>query len=487
MSAAVIGVLVILWAVVLVPMWLRRHDKANELAAVDRFAGAMRVLSRRSGDRDRREPGAGRYVVMPARSAAAREMDVFVPDKRPARFAAPSEPAAYSQADRLDRRAVDDRQGGQVYRAPSLGAVASGRARRVAARRRLATLLLTLFVVTLLAAGLLGGALIAVQACVDVLVVAGVLHLRAGVLAERSLARRAAGRASAVRVRAQAQSRWAAEGDAYQGADLQVGGEPETAALPLAAPRMARRAPQAAPARSVVAEPRSWGRRAAALRPAVAAAARRLSATSAQAARSAPTEQVFAEERFPQVRAGGEAPGRTAAPGHAAAPGRAAPRRTARGGARPPATAGSPAAPRTAAASFSADAAAEPITGARIAPAARARTVDLTQPGKWSESQAAVRGAPAAGGAPSRPPSTGVLSNGALSSGPAATGSGAPKLPAPEAALLDQQGFDDPITRQLLDEQRAEAAALTGTDRPNADFTAEDDELDRILRRAVGE
>jgi hypothetical protein len=53
--------------------------------------------------------------------------------------------------------------------------------------------------------------------------------------------------------------------------------------------------------------------------------------------------------------------------------------------------------------------------------------------------------------------------------------------------LLDQQGFDDPITRQLLDEQRAEAAALTGTDRPNADFTAEDDELDRILRRAVGE
>jgi hypothetical protein len=57
-------VLVVMWLVVLVPMFVRRHDDRNETRSMDRFATAMRVLSRRS-------PGTGgvagrrRYATTP--------------------------------------------------------------------------------------------------------------------------------------------------------------------------------------------------------------------------------------------------------------------------------------------------------------------------------------------------------------------------------------------------------------------------------------
>lgn len=66
MSAVILAVIVIMWAVVLVPMWLRRHDAATESRSVDRFSTAMRVLSRRApGGPDRR------YVLMPKRDSNA--------------------------------------------------------------------------------------------------------------------------------------------------------------------------------------------------------------------------------------------------------------------------------------------------------------------------------------------------------------------------------------------------------------------------------
>src|SRR5881227_4043073 len=66
MSAVIYAVIVIMWAVVLVPMWLRRHDAATESRSVDRFSTAMRVLSRRpTGGPDRR------YVLMPKRDSGA--------------------------------------------------------------------------------------------------------------------------------------------------------------------------------------------------------------------------------------------------------------------------------------------------------------------------------------------------------------------------------------------------------------------------------
>jgi hypothetical protein len=41
-------VLVVMWLVVLVPMFVRRHDDRSEVRSVDQFAAAMRVLSRRT-------------------------------------------------------------------------------------------------------------------------------------------------------------------------------------------------------------------------------------------------------------------------------------------------------------------------------------------------------------------------------------------------------------------------------------------------------
>ena len=92
MSAVILAVIVVMWAVVLVPMWLRRHDANTESRSVDRFSTAMRVLSRRnSASPDRR------YVVMPKREVAA---EVHVsgagvsrrPARRPATAAPPARP-----------------------------------------------------------------------------------------------------------------------------------------------------------------------------------------------------------------------------------------------------------------------------------------------------------------------------------------------------------------------------------------------------------
>jgi type II secretory pathway pseudopilin PulG len=62
-------VLVVMWLVVLVPMFVRRHDERVESRSMDRFATAMRVLSRRA-------PGSGgvagrrRYATTPPASYA---------------------------------------------------------------------------------------------------------------------------------------------------------------------------------------------------------------------------------------------------------------------------------------------------------------------------------------------------------------------------------------------------------------------------------
>lgn len=66
MSALITLVIVVMWGVVLVPMWLRRQARSNELSSVSRFSGAMRVLSRRVPIEETRS------VVMPSRPAAVR-------------------------------------------------------------------------------------------------------------------------------------------------------------------------------------------------------------------------------------------------------------------------------------------------------------------------------------------------------------------------------------------------------------------------------
>ena len=77
-SGIIFVVIVALWAVILVPMWLRSHDAATESKSVDRFSTAMRSLSRRGaapGSRDVLMPGRSREVEISggrAPSAAAR-------------------------------------------------------------------------------------------------------------------------------------------------------------------------------------------------------------------------------------------------------------------------------------------------------------------------------------------------------------------------------------------------------------------------------
>ena len=73
-SGVIVLVLVGMWALVLVPMWLRRHDQAQEVKSVNRFATAMGSL------RGRGElPGLTRRdVVMPGRTREEREQRVMV-------------------------------------------------------------------------------------------------------------------------------------------------------------------------------------------------------------------------------------------------------------------------------------------------------------------------------------------------------------------------------------------------------------------------
>jgi hypothetical protein len=79
-AGVIYAVIIALWAVVLVPMWVRRHDEANESRSVDRFHDAMRILSRRGTDmpdqrqvlQPRRQPVVDVVVTGGHRSAATR-------------------------------------------------------------------------------------------------------------------------------------------------------------------------------------------------------------------------------------------------------------------------------------------------------------------------------------------------------------------------------------------------------------------------------
>jgi hypothetical protein len=136
--------LVVMWAVVLIPMWLRRHDEAEESRSVDRFTSAMHTLSRRETASDQR------YVVMPHRS---RSVDVHVSGA-----AAPSR--------RAQRKALAARR--NAARPPMTAA---------ARRRRTLGGLLVVTIVTFAAAMFEGGLLWAPQFVLDAVLLAFVANL----------------------------------------------------------------------------------------------------------------------------------------------------------------------------------------------------------------------------------------------------------------------------------------------------------------------
>lgn len=70
-----------MWALVLVPLFLRRHDQAQESRSADRFARAMGSL--RLDSRGTASAGESRALLMPRRSAAQRRAQVTVTGPSP--------------------------------------------------------------------------------------------------------------------------------------------------------------------------------------------------------------------------------------------------------------------------------------------------------------------------------------------------------------------------------------------------------------------
>ncbi|MBV9292430.1 MAG: hypothetical protein JO222_08265, partial [Frankiales bacterium] len=155
MSAVIYAAIVVMWAVVLVPMWLRRHDAASESRSVDRFSTAMRTLSRRTSS----GPGK-RYVVMPRRGESAPTVHVSgaaAAARSPRRSAPVTAPIAPAAAKRVTARSP----------------------KSIVARRRrmllgMAGVAFLTFVLAI--AGVLSWPL---QAVFDVVVIAFCIHLRA--------------------------------------------------------------------------------------------------------------------------------------------------------------------------------------------------------------------------------------------------------------------------------------------------------------------
>jgi hypothetical protein len=130
-----------MWAVVLIPMWLKRHDEIEESRSVDRFTSAMHTLSRREAPKPEKK-----YAVSPRNHAYHVSGASVAERSRRPRPAAPR---------------------------PSAAALAAARRRRTLIGLLVATL------VTLVAAVVVGGlALWGLQLVTDAALVAFVMHLR---------------------------------------------------------------------------------------------------------------------------------------------------------------------------------------------------------------------------------------------------------------------------------------------------------------------
>jgi hypothetical protein len=162
MSSLIVLGIVAIWILVLVPMWLNRHEADNASRSMDTFTTAMRVLSRRPPARADR-----RYVVMPRRESWGVTVD----------------------------NALDERSGRRplLRRSARPTSAVSGRARLMARRRRIAV------VFAVLTVGLACSAAFAhtswwFEVAADLLLVGYVVHLRNQAIRTAELRRRASAR-----------------------------------------------------------------------------------------------------------------------------------------------------------------------------------------------------------------------------------------------------------------------------------------------------
>jgi len=86
-SGLVYAVIVALWAGVLVPMWLRRHDAETESRSVDRFSSAMKILSRRPSSRTTSREN--QLLGAPEASEQSAQSAFIKPTNRPVQLPAP--------------------------------------------------------------------------------------------------------------------------------------------------------------------------------------------------------------------------------------------------------------------------------------------------------------------------------------------------------------------------------------------------------------
>jgi hypothetical protein len=168
-SSLIYVAIVAMWAGLLIPMWLRRHEQETEVRSVDRFSTAMRILSRRPAP-----PPDRRYLVMPQRPPSATAPLADVPRAAVRRHIPAAAPAPRSRP--VTRKA--------------------GRGRLIARRRRLLLGLLAFAFLTfvLALAGVLSWWW---QFVADLAFAAYVLHLRAEAKRARVIERHRHARAAA--------------------------------------------------------------------------------------------------------------------------------------------------------------------------------------------------------------------------------------------------------------------------------------------------
>ena len=78
MTGLIYVVIIALWAAVLIPIWLRRHDQISEVRSTARFSSAMKSLGK-SDSRKSRSRGAGRaQSYSPARETAAKRRAIIM-------------------------------------------------------------------------------------------------------------------------------------------------------------------------------------------------------------------------------------------------------------------------------------------------------------------------------------------------------------------------------------------------------------------------
>ena len=162
---AIIGI----WLVVLVPMWLNRHEADDANRSMDSFSTAMRVLSRRPPSRSANR-GDRRYVVMPRRDNVGVTVD--------------NNPGATTSGRRYP------------WSRPTAPVVSpAGRARLLARRRRIALVVFALLLVLVVTSAL------AVtswwyELAVGLAAAGYVVHLRSEAIRARELQRRRRARAA---------------------------------------------------------------------------------------------------------------------------------------------------------------------------------------------------------------------------------------------------------------------------------------------------